>query len=87
MHELGWQAAIQAVLVALSTWYVRRGSKKDSTEVKRTTAVLTQIHSDEIGERISYLETNVRGLTVDMELVKRVVLHEPHTKGGSHGSS
>lgn len=35
MIEADWNTVAQALILALSTWYMRRGSKKDSESVKK----------------------------------------------------
>lgn len=83
--DLSWNTAIQALIIAVSTWYVRRGSKRDSAVVKNTAEI--QISTmDQILDRLSHLE-------LDMRLVKGSFLKEPEvnlnetTKGRSHGKS
>lgn len=52
-----WVEVFQAVTLALCTWYIRRGSKKDTAALKRGTAA--QSTSYEILRRITVLETDV----------------------------
>lgn len=69
--ELGWGNVVQAVLIAISTWYMRRGNKNDTSSVIRTTAA--QRTSNEILERVQSLEAQVqlirtivsKGVTID----------------------
>lgn len=63
MLDLGWNGAIQAVIVAGCTWYIRRGSKIDSISLKA--AGETTIR--EVLDRLKALE-------VDIALVKRTML-------------
>lgn len=65
--ELGWAAVVQAVLVAVSTWYVRRGSHQDADRVKTAAADRAQAHE---------ILTRVKALELDMALVKRAALKE-----------
>lgn len=85
--EPSWNTAIQALIIALSTWYVRRGSKKDTAAVKSNSEFQISNVADQILQRLDKLE-------VDMRLVKASFLKEPdpagnqnETKGRVHGKS
>jgi hypothetical protein len=65
--EMGWAAVVQALLVAFSTWYVRRGSTQDAKRVEQVTASQGTAH--EILTRVKHLEE-------DMALVKRTVFKD-----------
>ena len=65
--DLDWGTAIQALILAACTWYMRRGSKADARKVAQSTA--SQTTSDEILARVVALE-------VDVSLVKRATLKE-----------
>jgi hypothetical protein len=65
--DIGWAAALQAVIIAISTWYVRRGAKQDAGWVARSTAA--QSTSNEILERVKAVE-------LDLALVKRATLKD-----------
>lgn len=55
--ELGWAAVVQAILIAASAWYVRRGSHQDADRLKDFAAPKGQTH--EILHRIKSLEIDV----------------------------
>lgn len=57
MIEADWNTVAQALILALSTWYMRRGSKKDSESVKKITA--HQSTTLEILDRVKRLEFEV----------------------------
>ncbi len=63
--ELGWAATIQAILIAISTFYVRYKAKEDA---KRVTA---QTVSQDLGEEIL---KRIIALEVDVALVKQMTL-------------
>lgn len=68
--DLTWSAVIQSIILAICTWYVRRGSKKDSESVKRTTEIhdkVSESKSNEINDRLKRLES-------DMEFIKHVLI-------------
>lgn len=65
--DLGWAAVIQAVLIALSTWYVRKGSQDDARRVAKLTA--GQDTADDILTRVKTLEH-------DLSLVKRLMARD-----------
>ena len=81
---VGWNGVAQAIIVAICSWYVRRGAKKDSKEIK--TAGEAQLStSQQILDRIGTLE-------VDMTLVKRCIFRENgvsqfNSKGFDHGKT
>jgi len=86
MEHLDWSAAIQAAIIALSAWYVRRGSKRDSKTLKVTSDAQLGA-TQQILDRLSDIE-------VDLALVKRtlfresIVAKEPETpKGPERGKS
>lgn len=66
--ELGWEVVAQAVAIAVCTWYVRRGSKRDSekasSRVIRSTAA--QSTSNDILARMKKVER-------DLALVKMAI--------------
>lgn len=66
--ELGWSNAIQAIIMMISTWYIRRGGKSDAQGVKNSTAAQTT--STEILERVRTLEVKV---DVILELTRESV--------------
>lgn len=78
--ELGWSAALQALILAGCTWYMRQGSRADAASVKRTAA--TQATSSEILKRVVEIET-------DLALVKQVTLKQAAVdhRGPSKGKS
>lgn len=59
-----WSTVIQTVILAVSTWYLRKGSKKDTAvataAVVKSTA--SQSTSDEILTRVAKLEDDVSHL-------------------------
>lgn len=61
--QFDWNTAAQAVLIAVSTWYVRRGSKKDSNNASEFSTVV-------ILSRLGSLER-------DMKEVKNAIMKEP----------
>jgi hypothetical protein len=65
--DLGWAAVLQAVIISISTWYVRRGSRQDAVYVAKSTAA--QSTSNDILERVKKLED-------DLALVKRITLKD-----------
>lgn len=65
--ELGWAAAIQAVVIAISTVIIRAGSRKDAATVSRSTAA--QSTSNDILARVQAIET-------DLALVKMATLKD-----------
>ncbi len=38
MDNMGWGAVLQALVLAVCTWYMRHGSKRDASDVKEATA-------------------------------------------------
>jgi len=67
-----WSAAVQGLIVAVCTWYVRRGNKKDSES--------NHCLNNEIIDRLSILE-------VDVALIKQATLRQPMSfnKGDNAG--
>lgn len=63
----GWAAVVQAVLLAVATWYVRRGSTEDASRVQRTAA--DKVQAQDILSR-------VKGLEADLALVKRAIARD-----------
>lgn len=59
-----WMTILATTYVTLCTWYIRRGQKKDTSKVIRSTAA--QSTSDEIHDI-------VKSLQADMILVKKVI--------------
>lgn len=85
INNFDWNTAVQAIVIAFSTWYVRRGSKKDSESVKQATA--SEGSLNEVLNRLGSLE-------LDMELVKSAILKDPkivtilgYPKGQKDGQS
>lgn len=68
MEHLGWSSAAQAVILAVCTWYMRRGSKRDHETLKSTGQAQLSA-TQQILDRISELE-------VDMALVKRYLFRD-----------
>lgn len=66
--ELGWQAVVQAVIVAACTWYIRRGNKRDSQDLKR----VAQAESGTMREILDRL----KAVELDLALIKRVTLKD-----------
>lgn len=65
--DLGWNTAIQAVIIAGCTWYMRRGSRRDSDQVVMRTAA--QSTSNDILDRVKAVE-------LDLALVKQATVKE-----------
>ncbi len=61
---MGWEAVLQAVLVAMATWYVRRGSTQDAKRVESVTASQATAHD---------ILTRVKALESDIALLKRAL--------------
>ncbi len=70
--DLGWGTVVQAVILAVCTWYVRRGSKADAATVVRGTAA--QSTSNEIRDEVVKLKAQVEELSTDVRLVKRATV-------------
>jgi hypothetical protein len=77
--DTGWGTAIQALIVAACTWYMRRGSVKDRENVKRNTST---------PEDVAQVEAQLKKLRADFEILRDayfksnpVVDHRGPTKG------
>lgn len=70
--ELGWGTAVQALILAGCTWYMRRGQKSDTTRVIRSTAA--QSTSEEIRDQVVALKAQVDELATDVRLVKKATV-------------
>lgn len=70
--DLGWAAVLQALTIAVSTWYVRKGSREDAAKVVHGTAA--QSTSNEIRDEVVALKSQVAELKTDMQLVKRATV-------------
>lgn len=64
MEMTDWGTVIQTLIVAICTWYLRRGGKKDTAVATATVVKSTasQVTSDEILKRVAKLETDVSHL-------------------------
>ena len=88
MEHMDWNTVAQAVILAISTWYIRRGGKKDREEVKKTTKIVTAAQTEEIVHRINLLEKDFSRMKIDVEFLKDVVLKDgPENTGLKEGYS
>lgn len=59
--QLGWATALQALIIAASTWYMRQGSAKDRENIKRNTSTPEDVHN---------LEDELKNLRADFEILR-----------------
>ena len=67
--DVTWSTVVQSVILAVCTWYVRRGSKKDAASIKRT----AQDHDQVLVETSTAILDRLNKLELDMQLIKHTI--------------
>lgn len=65
--DLGWSPVLQALILAVCTWYMRNGSKRDAESLRRSSA--SQATAESILDRLMTVE-------IDLALVKQITLKQ-----------